>query len=110
MAVAQAGDVRLLSVMTTLSPFRLACLCGCGTEAVLIGLFAVSGGIGPCGPADDLGGFIFLAHLPGILLASHLGSEWLAVAVIVATSAVILTTAYYGLIHVWRLVKRRPAA
>ena len=63
--------VRLLDhAMRQLTPFKLALILGCSTEALLAGLTAAFGRFGPCGPANELTGIVMLLHLPGIALAS----------------------------------------
>jgi hypothetical protein len=51
---------------------RLAAGLGVAAEVVLCGCFMAYGGFGPCGPTNELSGFVLMFHLPGIWLAQHL--------------------------------------
>jgi hypothetical protein len=49
----------------------IAMTLGILTEATLIGLL-IAGGIGPCGPASPIGGFVLMLHVPGMRVAQAL--------------------------------------
>lgn len=51
--------------------FAISLLLGVGIEAALVAALMI-GGIGPCGPASPVSGFVLLLHTPGLLLMSAL--------------------------------------
>ena len=57
-----------LRVMKT---FAISLLLGLGIEAALVAALVI-GGIGPCGPASPVSGFVLLIHTPGFFLMSAL--------------------------------------
>lgn len=51
--------------------FLISLLLGVGIEAALVAALMV-GGIGPCGPASPVSGFVLLLHTPGLLTMNAL--------------------------------------
>ena len=51
--------------------FAISLLLGVGIETALIAAL-VLGGIGPCGPASPVSGFVLLLHTPGLFLMNAL--------------------------------------
>jgi hypothetical protein len=51
--------------------FAISLALGVGIEAALVAALMV-GGIGPCGPASPVSGFVLSLHLPGFLLTRAL--------------------------------------
>jgi hypothetical protein len=51
--------------------FVVSLLLGVGIETALIAAL-VLGGIGPCGPASPVSGFVLLLHTPGLFLMNAL--------------------------------------
>jgi len=91
--------------MRRFSPFTLALILGCGTEAVLAALFAAFGSVGPCGPGDDLTGLIMLAHMPGMMMASGIKSYSVAMPIIIGMSAATFSVVFYIFIRLVRALR-----
>ncbi len=91
--------------MRKLTPFKLALILGCCTEGGLVALFAAFGSIGPCGPANDVTGFILLAHMPGIMMVSGVQSSFVAMPVIVGIGAATFSVVFYILIRLLRVFR-----
>ena len=58
--------------MTMRRTLCLSVTAGVAIEGVLCGLMAMFGKFGPCGPANDITGVVFVAHLPSVLIAQSL--------------------------------------
>ena len=71
--------------------FFISLLIGVGMEAALVAALMV-GGIGPCGPASPVSGFVLLLHAPGFMAmnALHIPDRiglWLIAALIAIPAA-----------------------
>jgi hypothetical protein len=62
------------------------------TEALLVFVLLVSGGIGPCGPGSTTGAVILWIHAPGFLLTNAWGLPDQATIILVPISYVLLWT------------------
>jgi len=90
------------SALRRLVPSWLALILGCGTEGLLAALYAAFGGVGPCGPTNDLSMLIMIVHMPGLSLASSIQNPWIGMAIILGLPAAIFSAVFYGGIKLHR--------
>jgi hypothetical protein len=89
--------------MTIKRTFWLAVIVGTVIEATCCGLFAMFGRFGPCGPGNDITGFLFMLHLPGIAVAEALPeSSWVQLPVIILVAAALWSIVAFVTIAVVR--------
>jgi hypothetical protein len=69
--VPRVAELESLGGVTRMKTFITAIIIGVGIEAGLVAAL-FGGGIGPCGPASPVSGFVLMLHIPGLSLVNAL--------------------------------------